>query len=224
MPQQESVGRPHELIAGARRLAGGTRGAAPPPAPAPARGAGNHLAMALLGVLLTACGFIGGVLVEKGQSSSSSSPTGVARRPRLALRRAAGRRRRGCRRWRGCRLRRRIFERGRPASARPTAGQVAYLAGSTLYVTNAEGNTIKVTTSPGTSVSKTVNASRQRHPPGETVTVTGATGANGTVSAESISVGSGASGLGGTVRRRGRKRPRRWWRWQSRRRRQQQQW
>src|SRR5271165_7628427 len=34
---------------------------------------GNPIPLALLGVLLIACGFIGGVLVEKGQSSSSSS-------------------------------------------------------------------------------------------------------------------------------------------------------
>ncbi len=34
---------------------------------------GNPVVVALLGVLLIACGFIGGVLVEKGQGSSSSS-------------------------------------------------------------------------------------------------------------------------------------------------------
>ena len=72
---------------------------------------------------------------------------------------------------------------------RPTAGTVAYLAGSTLYVTNSEGNTVKVTTSAGTSVTKTVKASVKDIHPGETVTVTGATGSNGALSAESISVG-----------------------------------
>ena len=78
---------------------------------------------------------------------------------------------------------------------RPTAGTVAYLAGSTLYVTNSEGNTVKVTTSAGTSVTKTVKASVKGIHPGETVTVTGATGSSGAVSAESISVGSGGGGL-----------------------------
>ena len=38
---------------------------------------GNPIALSLLGVLLVACGFIGGVLVEKGQSSSSS-PTSAS--------------------------------------------------------------------------------------------------------------------------------------------------
>ena len=39
---------------------------------------GNPLALSLLGVLLLACGFIGGVLVEKGQTSSGSSSAGGA--------------------------------------------------------------------------------------------------------------------------------------------------
>jgi hypothetical protein len=154
-------------------------------APRPRRrllGAGaNPVALTLLGVLLIACGFIGGVLVEKGQSSSSSSASGVASSLASrfrALRGAAG-----------------TSAGGGSAAAvagftRPTAGTVAYLAGSTLYVTNAEGNTVKVTTSPGTSVSKTVRSSLKAIHPGETVTVTGASGADGSVSAEAISVGS----------------------------------
>ena len=39
---------------------------------------GNPIALALLGVLLIACGFIGGVLIEKGQSTSSSSSGAAA--------------------------------------------------------------------------------------------------------------------------------------------------
>ena len=40
-------------------------------------GAGvNPVPLALLGVLLIACGFIAGVLVEKGQSNSTSSSAG----------------------------------------------------------------------------------------------------------------------------------------------------
>ncbi len=52
---------------------------------------GNPIPLALLGVLLIACGFIGGVLVEKGQSLDE---LGRERgdRPRLALRRIARRR------------------------------------------------------------------------------------------------------------------------------------
>ena len=62
-------------------------------------------------------------------------------------------------------------------------------------MTNSEGNTVKVTTSAGTSVTKTVKSSVKDIHPGETVTVTGATGSNGALSAESISVGSSGGGF-----------------------------
>jgi hypothetical protein len=154
----------------------------------------NPATLALLGVLLIACGFIGGVLVEKGESSPSASGSSA---PSLASRFAA--------------LRGRSSGSGaRPAGSaaggfagfagaggsggRPTAGTVAYLAGKTLYVTNSEGNTIKVTTSAATSVKKTVTASVGSIHPGEPVNVTGASGSGGSVVAESISVGSAGAG------------------------------
>ncbi len=148
---------------------------------------GNPIILALLAVLLIACGFIGGVLVEKGETSSGSA-AGSGAAASLASR------------FRALRggtstvdLRERV---GVGAGfTRPTAGTVAYLAGSTLYVTNSEGNTVKVTTSAGTSVTKTVTASVKGIHPGETVTITGTTGSGGAVSAESISVGSSAGGL-----------------------------
>ena len=158
--------------------------------------------LALLAVLLTACGFIGGALVEKGQASSSSSSaaTGGGASRSAALRAAAGG---GTRTGSSGRE-----AAGSTASSsgftRPTAGQVAYVAGHTLYVTNAEGNTIKVTTSAGTSVTKAVKATVKGIHPGETVTITGASAADGSLAAESISVGSGGSGLaallGGSTR------------------------
>jgi hypothetical protein len=153
---------------------------------------GNPLALALLAVLLAACGFIGGVLIEKGETSSSSSGGSTAsslisrfRALRGGTAAAGGSGASGA---------------GGTAGAssgftRPTAGTVAYLDGSALYVTNAEGNTIKVTTSAATSVTKTVKASVKGIHPGETVTVSGETGTNGAVNAESISVGSGGGAL-----------------------------
>jgi hypothetical protein len=157
--------------------------------------AGNPIALALLGVLAIACGFIGGVLVEKGESSSSASPASVGAGGLAARFRAL----RGATTGAGATS-------GGSGSAggsaspgggftRPTAGTVAYLDGSTLYVANAEGNTIKVTTSTATSVTKTVKANIGAIHPGETVTVTGASAANGAVSAEAISVGSSGGGL-----------------------------
>ena len=149
----------------------------------------SPVSLAMLGVLVTACGFIGGVLVEKGQTSSGSS-SGAA--PASLSSRFAGLRggaSAGSSTAGGS---------GGPSAAsgargRPVAGQVAYLRGKTLYVTTAEGNTIRVTTSAGTNVTKTVKAPVDGIHPGETVTVTGTTGANDTIAAESISAGAGGA-------------------------------
>jgi hypothetical protein len=170
--------------------------------------------LALLGVLLTVCGFIGGVLVEKGESSSSSSGSGASG---LASRFAALRAgasgasagasatggRSGASSGAGG-----LFGGSSGGSAggfsRPMAGTVAYLDGNTLYVTDPEGNTVKVTTSAGTTVNKTVKSSVKDIHPGETVTVTGETGSGGSIGAESIDVGSGgglAALFGGGAKR-----------------------
>jgi DNA-binding beta-propeller fold protein YncE len=154
---------------------------------------GNPLALALLAVLLAACGFIGGVLIEKGETSSSSSGGSAASSLASRFRALRG----------GTSAAGGSGAGGAGANAagassgftRPTAGTVAYLDGSTLYVTNAEGNTIKVTTSAATSVTKTVKASVKGIHPGETVTVSGETAKGGTVSAESIGVGAGGGAL-----------------------------
>jgi hypothetical protein len=163
---------------------------------------GNPIALTLLAVLLIACGFIGGVLVEKGQSSTSSASDGTggltarfaalrggasttgARTGAASAARSAGGGAAG------------FFAGGAGgAGGGRTTGQVAYLAGSTLYVTDAEGNTVKVTTSAGTTVTKTVSSHVKAIHPGETVTILGATGTNGAVGAESISVATSGGGL-----------------------------
>ncbi len=164
---------------------------------------GNPIFLALLGVLLIACGFIGGVLVEKGQTSSSSSAGCAAASLASRLRALRGGTRRsrlgGCRRgWTSAGAEQRASP-DRPPEPSPTS------PADTLYVTNAEGNTVKVTTSAATSVTKTVKSSVKGIHPGETVTVTGATGAGGAVSAESISVGAAGGGPGRAVRRRRRR-------------------
>ena len=167
--------------------------------PRPRRRLLTPVPLALMGVLLTACGFIGGVLVEKGESSSSSSSSGAAGlASRFAALRAGATGAAGARSGSGASSGGSFF--GGSSSAgggftRPTAGTVAYLDGSTLYVTNAEGNTVKVKTSAGTTVNKTVKSSVKGIHPGETVTVVGETGSGGAVTAESINVGSSGGGL-----------------------------
>jgi hypothetical protein len=163
----------------------------------------NPIALALLGVLLIACGFIGGALVEKSQNSSGSSAAGGGSglAARFAALRGGASAGAGSSTAGAATVRSAggLFGGGSTGAGtgftRPTAGTVAYLAGSTLYVTNSEDNTVKVKTSAGTTVTKTVTSSVKDIHPGETVTVTGATGADGAVTAESISAGSSGGGL-----------------------------
>jgi hypothetical protein len=154
--------------------------------PRPRRRLLSPLPLALLGVLLAACGFVGGVLVEKGENSSSSS-TASGAASSLASRFAALR-------GGGAGATGGSGAGGFAGAAGATAGSVAYISGDTLYVTTSEGNTVKVTTSAGTTVTKTVKGEVKAIHPGETVTVTGAKAASGEVTAESIRVGSSAGG------------------------------
>jgi hypothetical protein len=165
--------------------------------------------IALAAVLAIACGFIGGVLVEKGQSSSTAAGGAAGIASQFAsLRSGAGRS--GAAAGGGASAAggstgsgeasggRAGGAGGARAGAGATAGQVAYISGDTLYVTTTEGNTVKVKTSPASTVTKTVKTSVKGIHPGETVLITGASGANGAITAESIRVGAtGASGGGG---------------------------
>ncbi len=170
---------------------------------------GSPVPFVLLGVLLIACGFIGGGLVEKGQSTSSTSSSaagGLAARF-AALRGAGatgstttgggtGSSGAGAAAAGGGGFAERFGGLGGAGSA--TIGEVSYISGDTLYVTNSEGNTVKVTTSPASSITKTVKADLHGIHPGETVVIRGAKGSGGAVSAESISVSAaGAAGGGG---------------------------
>lgn len=158
--------------------------------PRPRRRLLAPLPLALLAILIAACGFIAGVLVEKGQTSSSSSSAsaatggGAGLASRFAALRRAGGGTSGAAGASGA------GGAGSAATAAGrTTGQVAFIQGSTLYVTTAEGNTVKVVTSPASSVNRTVKASVASIHPGETVAITGTPGSGGTVTAESVRVG-----------------------------------
>lgn len=158
--------------------------------------------LALMAVLLTAFGFIGGVLVEKGEGSPGSSAGGASGlASRFASLRSAAAGASGAPGatsagggGRGAGL----FGAGGAGAGGlgATVGQVAYLSGSTLYVTDGEGNTVKVKTSDASTVSKTVKSDVKGIHPGETVIVTGSAGTNGGVQAESIRVSEAGSGGG----------------------------
>jgi hypothetical protein len=170
----------------------------------PRRRLATPLPMTLTAILLVACGFIGGVLVQKGQGSAGSSSGGSGLAARFAALRG-GSTPGGAARSGGSGIGSTSGATpgtgaltGRATGAGTTVGQVAFLKGSTLYVTDTAGNTVEVKAAPGATISKTVSSSVKAIHPGETVLVSGSTGASGTISAQSIRVGASAtSGLAG---------------------------
>lgn len=174
---------------------------------------GNPIALALLCLLLTVCGFIGGVLVEKGEGGSGSGSSGAS--GGLASRLAALRGGSGSTSTRGSSSAGGSAGGGTflgsaagggatsggasgsaSGGAAPTVGQVSFVHGHTLYVTDFEGNTIKVNASAAASVTKTVKSSVKAIHPGETVIITGASDGNGVVSAQSIRASEAGVGVG----------------------------
>jgi hypothetical protein len=150
------------------------------------------LTLALLGVLLVACGFIGGVLVEKGETGSSGTPGGGLAARLAALRGTGGSSAGGDSAGSSAGgFAGRFGQRGAPAAF----GEVTYVEGHTLYVENLEGNTVRVTTAPDSTVTKTITSSVRGIHPGETVVVQGTTNSKGVVAARSISVGGLGRGL-----------------------------
>jgi hypothetical protein len=152
--------------------------------------------LALLAALLIACGFIAGVEVQKGQTSSSSTATagagGFASRlaalggARPGAGTAAGGSSTGGSSSPGGAG---AFAGAAGPGGGVTTGQVAYVSGNTLYVTTSEGNTVKVSAAAGAKVTKTVSTKAKSIHPGETVVVLGSKASNGSVSATSITVG-----------------------------------
>jgi len=156
--------------------------------------------LALLAVLLIACGFIGGVLVQKGQGGTASASAGASAgfASRLAALRGAAR---GAGATGGAasaggsaaRAGAGAFAGLGGSGGGVTTGEVAYVRGNTLYVTDSQGNTVKVDVGAGSKVTKTVSTKAKDIHPGATVVVLGSKANNGSISATSISVSSTAS-------------------------------
>jgi hypothetical protein len=138
---------------------------------------------ALTAVIIAAAGFVGGVEMQKSSATASTAvgagarPAGFAGGPPGA----AGRPSTGS---------------GAPGSL--TTGQVKSKDGSTLYVTDADGNTVKVKTTSNSKISRNASAGASAIHPGDTVVIQGTTASNGTVKASSVSAtASGVTGAGG---------------------------
>jgi hypothetical protein len=162
--------------------------------------------LALLAALLIACGFIGGVLVEKGQggtaSASGAASSGFASRLAALKGAAPGAGAAGAGTGGGASSASGSGPKGGSgafpglggaAGGGVTTGEVAYVRGNTLYVTDSQGNTVKVNASASSKVTKTVSSKAQSIHPGSTVVVLGSKASNGSISATSITVSSAAS-------------------------------
>jgi hypothetical protein len=149
--------------------------------PRPRRKLATPVTLALLGALLTAGGFLGGVLVQKSQQSTSGA--GLAR----ALAAGAG----------GTGSGRAAAVGPAAASSGRTVGQVSTVSGrgAVLYVTTAQGNTVRVQTSSHSTITKSLRVGPASIHPGDTVVVQGIPGAQGSIVASSVS-DSGTSGGG----------------------------
>jgi hypothetical protein len=156
--------------------------------------------LALFAALLIACGFIGGALVEKGQggttSANGTASSAVASRLAALKGAAPGAGAAGgassAAGAAGSKGGAGAFP-GGSSSGGVTTGEVAYVSGSTLYVTDSQGNTVKVTAAAGSKVTKTVSTKAQSIRPGSSVVVLGSKAGNGSISATSISVSPAAS-------------------------------
>ena len=148
-------------------------------------------AAALLAVVLVAGGFWGGAELQKSQGGSSSSLAGVAARFRSAAG-ATGAAGSTASRFGG------LF-----ASTAAATGTISVVDGNTLYVDDTStGSVVKVTLTKSTTITRNADAVAIDLRPGDTVTVQGATGSSGAVTATSVSatapgVSSGFGGFGG---------------------------
>lgn len=157
--------------------------------PPPRRRLLTPLTAGLLAALLLGVGVFAGILIQKhyGASSRSGLPSGLAASFGGGANASAAGGRSGASGGRG----------SFGNSGNIVSGEVAFIKGSTLYVTDQSGATVKVTTKPTTSVSKTSTVKPRAIHPGDTVVVVGSKGKTGAVAATSITLGSGGlPGLG----------------------------
>jgi hypothetical protein len=161
--------------------------------PRPRRRFLNGGTAALVALVTAAAGFLGGIELEKGQATTSSSPL-AGRLSALATRfggasAAGGTGARGPASGSGGFS---GFGRGIGGGG-GQVGTINSINGHTLYLTTTDGNTVSVKLSSATKIAKSESVGAKRIHPGDTVTVQGLTKSNGSIVATAVS-DSGASG------------------------------
>lgn len=132
----------------------------------------------LIALVIAAGAFWIGSYVQKsdGASSSTANLTGVASRLRSLFGGS------------GAGGAASFFGRGGATAAAPAAsGILTAVEGDTLYLTNSSGNLVKVKLSPSTTITRETTATPKTLQIGDNVSVQGATGASGVITASSVS-------------------------------------
>jgi hypothetical protein len=146
------------------------------------------LTVTLMLVLFAACGFIGGVLVEKHQTGNATTLLGAAA-ARLGATGTSGAAGAGGRAAS-------LF--GGGAGSRGTIGTVTNVNGETLYVTTAAGTMVAVDVPKSAKVTRAESVRSASIRPGDSVVVQGITASNGTVTASAVSdTGNSPAGAAG---------------------------
>jgi hypothetical protein len=148
----------------------------------------------LLAAMTGAIGFYVGVRVEKGHIASSPTTIGGGFAARAAGATATGTGATGARSGSGGGFAARFGD------GNATFGTVASVDGKTLTLTEAAGDTVKVKLTSATKISKTESAKRRQIHPGDTITVSGVTSKQGTVSAATVTdAGATTTGSSGST-------------------------
>jgi hypothetical protein len=150
------------------------------------------LTVLLMLALFAACGFVGGVLVEK-QQQPTATVAGAAASARLGAGAGGATGAAGATGAFG----------GRSGSllgggaSRATIGTVTNIDGRKLFVTTAAGTMVEVLTTPESKINKSVSVGSNSVHPGDSVVVSGIKASNGTVTASSVSDSGSASSASG---------------------------
>lgn len=165
----------------------------------------NRWTLVLSAAVACAAGFYGGVRIEKGQLSGSTTATPAA----SGLAALAGRLRAGAGAT-GAGAAGAGGAAGAAGGAGASFGTITSVRGGTFYITESTGNTVKVKLSSATKVTKSLSVRRGSLHPGDTVVIRGVSNSSGTLVAATVSdsgsssasgragaSGSGSSGGGG---------------------------
>ncbi|HZQ58291.1 MAG TPA: hypothetical protein VFA84_09655 [Acidimicrobiales bacterium] len=144
--------------------------------------------LGLIGALIAAGAFYGGVLTEKHHLPATTVTAGARRTTSTTAAGGAG--------GAGAAAAGAGAAGGAAGAAAPTFGTVKLIDGTNVYVQDATGTIVKVTTTPQSAITVTSSGTVSSIKPGDTVIVTGKADANGVVSATSIR-DAGAGGAAG---------------------------